>query len=123
MPTVDEARQNFIDAYTHHHERDLADYRWLGALEAFIDAKVAAGPIPEPEPEPEPEFESEPAGAEAEGEEVKKGRLPDDFPGIAALHEAGINTYTQLSKVADLTEIPGIGPATAEKIQAELGAE
>lgn len=51
-----------------------------------------------------------------------KGKLPDDFPGHAALVEAGINTYGQLRKAGDVTAIAGIGPATAEKITAALAA-
>lgn len=46
--------------------------------------------------------------------------LPDDFPGRAALEEAGEATPAKVRKrVADntLTEIPGIGEATAEKIK------
>ena len=59
--------------------------------------------------------------AVAEAAKGKKGKLPDDFPGHTALSEAGINTYAQLRRAGDVTEIPGIGPATAEKIAAELG--
>ncbi len=43
--------------------------------------------------------------------------LPGDFPGHAALSEAGISTFADLDAVEDLTEIPGIGKATAEKIE------
>ena len=50
-----------------------------------------------------------------------KGKLPEDFPGHAALAEAGINTYGQLRKVSDLTAIAGIGEATAAKILETLG--
>jgi len=52
-----------------------------------------------------------------------KGPLPKDFPAHDLLHEAGINTYTQLSKIDDFTSIPGIGPATAEKIANRLVEE
>lgn len=45
-----------------------------------------------------------------------RGKLPEDFPGHAALEAAGITTYTQLRNAGDVTEIDGIGPATAEKI-------
>lgn len=46
-------------------------------------------------------------------------KLPDDFPGLASLQEAGEGTPAKVRKrIADntLTEIPGIGEATAEKI-------
>ena len=46
--------------------------------------------------------------------------LPDNFPGLAALQDAGEATPTKVRKrIADdtLTEIPGIGPATAEQIK------
>lgn len=49
-----------------------------------------------------------------------KGPLPADFPAHDLLHDAGINTYTQLSKVDDYTTIAGVGPATAEKIANRL---
>jgi hypothetical protein len=54
-----------------------------------------------------------------EGKELK-GKLPEDFHGRVALEAAGITTYAQLRKAGDLTEIPGIGPATAEKIAEAL---
>ncbi len=46
--------------------------------------------------------------------------LPPDFPGLAALQEAGEATPAKVRKrIADdkLTEIAGIGPATAEQIK------
>ncbi len=56
--------------------------------------------------------------------ELKQGHLPDDFPGRAALAEADINTYAQTRKQRDseegLTGVPGIGKATATKIEERL---
>lgn len=46
---------------------------------------------------------------------AKSGPLPDDFPGRDKLKAASINTYAQV-RAADLTEIDGIGDATADKI-------
>jgi len=66
---------------------------------------------------------SDESAVEEEEPVVKQGKLPEDFPGHAALAEAGINTFNQLRKAGDVTEIPGIGPATAEKIQAALEEE
>lgn len=57
---------------------------------------------------------------EERGPEVKKGKLPDDFPGHAALSNAGITTYAQLRKAGDVTALEGIGPATADKIKTAL---
>lgn len=50
-----------------------------------------------------------------------KGALPDDFPGHAALAAADITTYAQLRKADDVTQIVGIGEATAKKIAEALG--
>lgn len=52
-----------------------------------------------------------------------KGKLPEDFPSWAKLHEAGINTYGQLAKTDDLTTIDGIGPAGEKQIRARLKAD
>lgn len=52
--------------------------------------------------------------------EVKQGKLPENFPGHAALAEADINTYAQLRKAGDIKEVPGIGKATAAKIAEAL---
>jgi predicted flap endonuclease-1-like 5' DNA nuclease len=56
---------------------------------------------------------------EAQPKELK-GPLPKNFPLHDLLRDAGINTYTQLSKVEDYTSIDGIGPANAEKIANRL---
>jgi hypothetical protein len=58
--------------------------------------------------------------AEIDGAKLK-GKLPDDFPGHAALETAGITTYAQLRKAGNLDDIVGIGPATAQKIRESLG--
>jgi hypothetical protein len=52
----------------------------------------------------------------------KQGKLPEDFPGLAALDAAGIHTFAQLRKAGDVTEVPGIGPATAAKIDEAVNA-
>lgn len=46
--------------------------------------------------------------------------LPDDFPAVEALRVAGLTTVEAVRAYADLTEIPGIGKTTAEKIHARL---
>lgn len=50
----------------------------------------------------------------------KTGKLPEDFPGHAALEAAGITTYAKARAVSDLTTIPGIGEATAAAITEAL---
>ncbi len=111
--------------------------------ERQADAEVQANAViadygkaqePEPQPEAEPAKEEakelkveEPAEGKEEEDEKDtvplSGKLPDDFPGKAALDAADppIHTYKQLSKFADdYTAIPGIGPVTAEKIAETL---
>lgn len=51
---------------------------------------------------------------------AKTGALPEDFPARDKLADAGIDTYAKVRAVEDLTEIPGIGRATAEKITEAL---
>ena len=72
---------------------------------------------PEPEPPP-PEAPAEQAAA-VEPEPVSD-ELPEDFPGYAALTEAGIHTYAQVRATENLIEISGIGPVTVEKIAERL---
>jgi hypothetical protein len=65
---------------------------------------------------------TEPAEPEPEPAQPK-GKLPDDFPGHAALDAFGIHTYGQLRKaLADEVKIPGIGDATKTKIEEALAA-
>jgi hypothetical protein len=52
-----------------------------------------------------------------------RGKLPEGFPGLAALNAAGITTYGQARKVDDWTTIAGVGPSNAAKIQAALAAK
>lgn len=58
------------------------------------------------------------AEAEGAGAPQLKGKLPEDFPGHSALEAAGITTYAKVRKqLESLTEVDGIGDATAEKIR------
>jgi predicted flap endonuclease-1-like 5' DNA nuclease len=55
-----------------------------------------------------------------------RGKLADDFPGAAALTGAGYGTYGKVRKIAaadELTAIPGIGAATAQKIKDALALD
>ena len=52
-----------------------------------------------------------------------KGKLPDGFPGKAALEAADVTTYAQARKLRDgagLTSVPGVGDATAAQIEEAL---
>lgn len=60
------------------------------------------------------------------GVEQLKGKLPDGFPGKAALVEAGYDTYAKTRKLhesGELTSVLGIGEATASSIEEALVAE
>ena len=61
--------------------------------------------------------------AEKEEQADAETTLPADFPGLRALHEAGIQTYEQVRAIEDLTSIKGIGNATADAILAHLEEE
>lgn len=62
-----------------------------------------------------------PAVEEHESVKPLRGKLPDDFPGHAALEAEGLTTYAKVRKRIDsLTDVSGIGEATAEKIRAAM---
>lgn len=56
----------------------------------------------------------------AEEEALRKTTLPDDFPLRDTLAEAGHTTFGALLDIDDLTEIPGIGNASRDKIKDAL---
>lgn len=92
-------------------EAFLSSYKDPNAATEKTEETVAAPEAPASTEQTEEE--------KTEAAKPKQGKLPEDFPGYAALDEAGIHTYAQLRKVKDLLEVPGIGPATAEKIKEE----
>jgi hypothetical protein len=51
-------------------------------------------------------------------DDTPPSELPEDFPARDELVQAGILTLDQVAEVKDLTEIEGIGKATAEKVTA-----
>lgn len=51
-----------------------------------------------------------------------QGKLPEGFPGLAALEAAGITTYAGVRNAGELTSIPGIGDATAKSIDEAMEA-
>lgn len=70
---------------------------------------------------------AEPA-VEAVDPATLKGKLADDFPGKTALEDAGYGTYAKVRKLVSggkgwNDEIPGIGEATALKIQESLAIQ
>ncbi len=60
------------------------------------------------------------AGGSGVSTTTKKGPLPDDFPGLTALRDADLDTYGKVRAYGDVTDVPGIGAATAAKIKAAL---
>ncbi len=48
--------------------------------------------------------------------------IPDDFPGRDELLRAEVRTLQGVRALSDLTSVPGIGPATAKRINARLDA-
>ena len=65
-----------------------------------------------------------PGSAEA-GTTVTNTPLPDDFPGVISLREAGLVTYESLADktLENLTAIKGIGNSTGQQILAALAAK
>jgi hypothetical protein len=96
-----------------------------------VTAKPTAEAIEDIDPESHP---SSPVAGEVadedEGDTGKKlrGKLPDDFPGATALTEAGHGTYAKARALVAkgdkwYADIPGIGEATAVKIEEALGED
>lgn len=48
--------------------------------------------------------------------ELLSDELPPGFPGERALRKHGVERLSELMRVGDLEEVPGIGPATKERI-------
>jgi hypothetical protein len=112
-------------------ENDPAGIRVLGSEGGLVseedaekygldDSQVEAEEAYRP-PAAEEKAEPESVGV-VEVPEDLKGKLPEDFPGHASLDAAGIHTYAQLRKAGDVTEVKGIGEATAVKIAEALAA-
>ena len=51
---------------------------------------------------------------------IRRQELPPDFPEVTTLRKAGIELFAELLDQEDLTVIPGIGPARAERIETAL---
>jgi hypothetical protein len=101
---------------------------------APADRRVNVGPgsVAGPDADFVPVSESEPTVEKFEGQGVdetsaalKQGHLPEDFPGYAALQEAGEATYAKVRRrivEGTLTEVSGIGESTASKIEEAMAA-
>lgn len=117
----------------------LIAQRYLVSADADTASSNLGGPTPDPKiaqdrmveqaagrqggPEDDVADDS-PVGGGITEEEGKKlrGKLPDEFPGRAELEAEGLDTYAKVRGSLDTVEdIPGIGPATAEKIRKAFG--
>jgi hypothetical protein len=50
-------------------------------------------------------------------DEKETDQLPEDLPARQSIFDFGIKTLEDLKKIVDFTEIPGVGKATAAKIE------
>jgi hypothetical protein len=98
---------------------ELAAYQAVGYKEgALTPEAIAADKAAKKEEAPKKEEEVEEASVK------KSGKLPDDFPGRAALEEAGITTYAQVRKAQkadELKDVAGVGEVTLANILEALG--
>lgn len=86
----------------------------MSAADAQRESQHPTGPVSET-------AEAVESSQSHEGE--KRGHLPEGFPGLAALEAAGEATYAKVRKRIEngtLTEISGIGTATAAQIEAAM---
>jgi len=96
-----------------------------GGIEGLQEFEAKAVEIKNTPPKPEKKSDDVPetlADTATVAVAAKQGKLPDDFPGVAALNAAGISTYAQLRHAGDVNDIEGIGPATAAKIEEALNS-
>lgn len=114
------------DGATVHTGYAKSDEHAAELMAAFVGDSEAPAATVEPVAEAiEPPPADEPA-EESDGAKKLKGKLPDGFPGKAALDEAGYTTYAKVRKLHDqgkLTEVPGIGEVTAGHIGEALSEQ
>ena len=88
--------------------------------DGYVKGKLPAGGGPA---RPRPELQDA-APAAPEASKALKGKLPEGFPGLAALEAEGLTTYAKVRKHLDsIQDVAGIGPATAEEIREAMKAE
>lgn len=106
--------------------KSVADYYPPGATEpivrpASVPPAVEKESEPDPEPEQQPVEQVEEQPKEVEVLKPKRGHLPDDFPHVENLREAGITTYAKVKALkGDYDSIEGIGEARGQDIDAAL---
>ena len=141
--------RHFRGAGRFRNPGELIDGAELANVPALVEQRYIALDTPDALPSagqagptPDPKIVTEQAGREAAGlgehvdddidddetsdEQPKRlrGKLPEDFPGYKALVDAGLDTYAKVRKALDtLTEVKGIGEATADKIREEFAGE
>lgn len=105
----------------HKHTQDVGE--WETVRQSLLK-RAGWYPVEETaEPKAKAQKTTEPKKLLNEGKDLKPTALPDDFPGVESLREAKIKTFADLHEYqGNLTEIAGIGDATAEKIRAALPA-
>jgi hypothetical protein len=144
---------DLVDASEWKNVKALEDQRYIERIDTETPYIGGAGPSPDPKLIQEsvarkarsknsdsggiaamPEVEEQLSAAARGGEKVNdgeqdnvkqlRGKLPEDFPGHAALEAEGVTTYAQVRKrikEGTLKGIPGIGDATAAKIEEAAG--
>lgn len=98
---------------------DIPEAMAVGLRAAGVNIDLPATGNPGSAPEPEKQGEPRRPAAPAADPVVT---LPADLPGRDALEAAGLTTPAAVLAHPDLTEIAGIGKATAAKIMAALEA-
>lgn len=87
---------------------------------AEVKAKIKAREAELGEPTQEPFLRAAELGPRY-GEAPEDDGLPEDFPGLKALAQAGITSFTALSELeGDYTSVRGVGDTTAGEIDTYL---
>lgn len=118
------------DGATVHTGYGKNDEHCVELMAAFVGGSEAPAAVVEPVAEtaevPPPADEPVEPAEESASAKKRQGKLPDGFPGKAALDEAGYTTYAKVRKLHDqgkLTEVPGIGEITAGHIGEALSEQ
>lgn len=110
-------------------DKDVAKYRLTQDDDGTVRYEGFTGPKPSTGVESldltapgSGEGQPQPSQEPQEPEQTDGTELPDDFPGASDLRAAGRTTYEQVAELSeeDLKAVPGVGPATLEKIKVAL---